>query len=64
MSSCSMCGSALPSDQGSNTCSMCYGDPDHGKDGYYNDWINSQYEDYLNKQQEQEQQEKEQHEDN
>lgn len=40
-SSCVMCGSALPADQGSNTCSMCYGDTGHGKDGYYQDWIDN-----------------------
>ncbi len=37
-----MCGSPIPSDQGSSTCSMCYGDPEHGKDNYYNDWIQKQ----------------------
>lgn len=30
-----MCGSPIPENQGSRTCSMCYGDIDHGKDGYY-----------------------------
>lgn len=35
MASCVQCGSPLPSNQGSRTCSMCYGDIDHGKDGYY-----------------------------
>lgn len=38
MASCVMCGSTIPDDQGSNCCSMCYGDIDHGKDGYYRDW--------------------------
>jgi len=33
-----MCGAPIPDDQGSNTCSMCYGDIGHGKDGYYRDW--------------------------
>lgn len=23
----------------SSTCSMCYGDPGHGKDGYYQRWL-------------------------
>jgi hypothetical protein len=32
---CVCCGSPIPKDQGSNTCSMCYGDAAHGKDGYY-----------------------------
>lgn len=35
MASCVMCGSPIPDDQGSQSCSMCYGDVDHGKDGYY-----------------------------
>ena len=35
MANCVMCGSPLPDNQGSRTCSMCYGDMDHGKDGYY-----------------------------
>lgn len=35
MANCVMCGSFIPEDQGSKTCSMCYGDIDHGKDGYY-----------------------------
>lgn len=40
--SCVMCGSPIPDDQGSNSCSMCYGDIDHGKDGYYRDWMEQQ----------------------
>ena len=32
---CAMCGSPIPNNQGSTTCSMCYGDIGHGKDGYY-----------------------------
>ena len=32
---CVMCGLPLPNNQGSNTCSLCYGDPYHGKDYYY-----------------------------
>lgn len=31
---CSSCGSPIPEGQGSS-CSMCYGDPYHGRDGYY-----------------------------
>ena len=38
MASCVMCGSWIPDDQGSSSCSMCYGDIDHGKDGYYREW--------------------------
>jgi len=39
MKYCTMCGSPIPDDQGSKTCSMCYGDIDHGKDGYYREWM-------------------------
>ena len=39
MSACVMCGSPLPDNQGSTTCSMCYGDIDHGQDGYYRDFV-------------------------
>jgi len=31
---CSSCGLSIPDGQGSS-CSMCYGDPYHGSDGYY-----------------------------
>jgi hypothetical protein len=34
MAHCSSCGSWIPDDHG-NSCSMCYGDPYHGHDGYY-----------------------------
>ena len=39
MANCVMCGSPIPDDQGSKTCSMCYGDIDHGKDGYYREYM-------------------------
>jgi len=42
MKYCSMCGCPIPDDQGSRTCSMCYGDIDHGKDGYYRRWAEQQ----------------------
>lgn len=42
MANCVCCGSSIPDDQGSRTCSMCYGDIDHGKDGYYRDWAEQQ----------------------
>jgi hypothetical protein len=42
MGYCVMCGSPIPDNQGSNTCSMCYGDPGHGKDGYYQQWLEQQ----------------------
>jgi hypothetical protein len=39
MNYCVMCGAPIPDDQGSKTCSMCYGDPEHGKDGYYRQYL-------------------------
>ena len=38
---CSSCGSPIPEGQG-NSCSMCYGDINHGKDGYYREWAEQQ----------------------
>ena len=35
--SCVMCGRPVPDGQGS--CSMCYGDPEYGQDGYYRAWL-------------------------
>ena len=35
---CVCCGSLIPDNQRSKTCSMYYGDIDHGKDGYYREW--------------------------
>jgi len=43
MAKCVSCGSPIPENQGSKVCSMCYGDPCHGRDGYYQDWIERQY---------------------
>ena len=37
MANCSMCGISIP--DGQRTCSMCYGDVDHGRDGYYRRWM-------------------------
>ena len=37
MGYCVDCGSPIPDDQ--NTCSMCYGDIEHGNDGYYEEWL-------------------------
>lgn len=39
MANCVMCGSFIPDNQGSKTCSMCYGDIDHGRDGYYRQYM-------------------------
>lgn len=43
MAYCSSCGSWIPDGQG-KSCSMCYGDPDHGRDGYYQKWLDDQAE--------------------
>lgn len=34
MPNCTSCGNYIPEGQG-KSCSMCYGDPYHGSDGYY-----------------------------
>lgn len=34
---CTSCGSPIPEGQ-DKSCSMCYGDISHGKDGYYEEW--------------------------
>jgi len=31
------CGPPVP--EGQRVCSMCYGDPDYGRDGYYRRWL-------------------------
>ena len=41
MSYCTSCGLPIPEGQGSS-CSMCYGDIGHGKDGYYKRWAEEQ----------------------
>jgi len=43
MANCTDCGSSIPDSQ--NTCSMCYGDINHGSDGYYQEWAERQQED-------------------
>lgn len=40
---CTSCGSPSPDGQG-KSCSMCYGDPDYGRDGYYREWLEYQQE--------------------
>ena len=37
MSRCAMCGVSIP--EGQRICSMCYGDPEHGSDGYYEAYL-------------------------
>ena len=43
LTNCIMCGSPIPVGQG-GVCSMCYGDPYYGNDGYYLNWLNQQEE--------------------
>lgn len=43
MPNCTSCGSPIPTGQGTS-CSMCYGDIDHGRDGYYREWAERQNE--------------------
>jgi hypothetical protein len=33
---CTQCGARIPDRQ--RVCSMCYGDIDYGRDGYYREW--------------------------
>lgn len=42
MGDCVICGSCIP--DGQRTCSMCYGDINHGSDGYYREWAERQIE--------------------
>ena len=58
MANCVMCGSPLPDNQGSKTCSMCYGDIEHGKDGYYREWLEREL---CDEQQDEQQTEQEPH---
>lgn len=38
MKYCTSCGSPIPEGQG-KSCSMCYGDVNHGTDRYYENWL-------------------------
>ena len=53
MSNCSQCGISILN--GQRTCSMCYGDPDHGTDGYYRDEMERQDREEQERRYEQEQ---------
>lgn len=53
MKYCVDCGSPIPDNQGSKTCSMCYGDIYHGKDGYYYEWAEKEIERQEREKQEQ-----------
>jgi len=52
MSNCVNCGNWVPDEQIS--CSMCYGDPCHGNDNYYQDYL-----DRLSQEQEEQERENE-----
>lgn len=54
MEHCTSCGMPIPDGQG-KSCSMCYGDIAHGKDGYYREWAERQREEEEHRKQEQEQ---------
>lgn len=45
---CSQCGVSIPA--GQRFCSMCYGDPYYGRDGYYLKWLEDQAENEAQKQ--------------
>jgi len=45
MSYCQCCGSPVPEDQ--NMCSMCYGDPSYGRDGYYEEYLKQVYQNRM-----------------
>ena len=55
MSGCVMCGVPIP--DGQRVCSMCYGDIDYGRDGYYRAWVEREDERQQNEEREQETQE-------
>ena len=38
---CTSCGMPIPDGQG-KSCSMCYGDINYGRDGYYKEWAERQ----------------------
>ena len=40
MANCSQCGIRIP--DGQSICSLCYGDIDYGKDGYYRQMMEEQ----------------------
>ncbi len=42
-SDCVDCGMPVP--EGQRVCSMCYGDPEFGRDGYYRQWLEENRED-------------------
>lgn len=45
---CTSCGLPIPDGQG-RSCSMCYGDVDYGRDGYYRDWVEQREQEQENR---------------
>lgn len=45
---CRSCGVPIP--KGQTVCSMCYGDPFYGRDGYYLSYLEDTYEKYAEEQ--------------
>ncbi len=52
MNYCRSCGSTIP--RGQRVCSMCYGDPFYGRDGYYLNCLQRMEEDASRKEDERE----------
>lgn len=52
---CRTCGIEIPN--GQSVCSVCYGDPYYGKDGYLLQMMNDEWEQELERQRQEEQQE-------
>ena len=59
MATCTSCGSYIPEGQG-KSCSMCYGDPAYGRDGYYQAWIDGQQQEQEQPQEQEQEQPQEQ----
>ena len=53
MNTCKSCGIPIP--EGQRFCSMCYGDPYYGKDGYYLQMLEYDLEQQRQQEQEEEQ---------
>jgi hypothetical protein len=53
MGNCSSCGSPIP--DGQRVCSMYYGDPYYGRDGYYLSWLESQQQAEIERQRKEQQ---------
>lgn len=54
MASCHSCGAEVP--EGQTICSMCYGDPAYGSDGYYQAYLDECERQAENRRQEEESQ--------